>query len=71
MDFVFFIHFLLLFSSIIKAFVKHARDVKRIAPYFLLFVINLMISKENVSTMYSKVSVFTFVKLQLSSVVKI
>ncbi|KAG4072519.1 hypothetical protein HA402_004608 [Bradysia odoriphaga] len=42
-------------ENIIKAFVKHAKEVKRIAPYFLLFIINLMISKENVSTMYSKI----------------
>ncbi|KAJ6647543.1 hypothetical protein Bhyg_02766 [Pseudolycoriella hygida] len=38
-----------------KALVKHTKDVKRVAPYLLLSVMNFMISKENVSTMYSKI----------------
>lgn len=55
--FVFYFSFFFYFFcfSIVKAFVKHAMDVKRIAPYFLLFIMNLMISKESVSTVYSKV----------------
>lgn len=39
-----------------KCFVKHAAEVKRVAPYLLLYVINLMVSNERPTTLYSKVS---------------
>lgn len=38
-----------------KFFVKHATEVKRVAPYLLIFVINLMISNERPTTLYSKI----------------
>lgn len=39
-----------------KAFVKHSAEVKRVAPYLLLFTISLMISNDRPTTLYSKVS---------------
>lgn len=41
--------------SIIKALIKHAKDVKRVAPYLLVFVINLYTSNERPATLYPKV----------------
>lgn len=34
---------------------KHSAEVKRVAPYLLLFVINLMVSNDRPTTLYSKV----------------
>ena len=39
-----------------KAFVKHSAEVKRVAPYLLLFAISLMITNDRPTTLYSKVS---------------
>lgn len=39
-----------------KAFVKHSTEVKRVAPYLLLFAIHLMITNDRPTTLYSKVS---------------
>lgn len=43
-------------SSIIKSFVKHAKDVSRIAPYLLLSTINLLVSDDQPTTNNPKVS---------------
>lgn len=34
---------------------KHSKEVKRVAPYLLLFVINLMITNERPTTLYTKI----------------
>lgn len=42
--------------SIVKSFVKHAKDVSRIAPYLLLSTINLLVSDDQPTTNNPKVS---------------
>ncbi|XP_031625322.1 uncharacterized protein LOC116342004 [Contarinia nasturtii] len=38
-----------------KTFVKHSAEVKRVAPYLLLFAINMMIGNDRPTTLYSKI----------------
>lgn len=46
----------LILCSIVKSFVKHAKDVSRIAPYLLLSTINLLVSDDQPTTNNPKVS---------------
>lgn len=39
-----------------KLFVKHSIEVKRVAPFLLVYVINLMISNDRPTTLYPKVN---------------
>lgn len=44
--------------SIVKSFVKHAKDVSRIAPYLLLSTISLLVSDDQPTTNNTKVRSF-------------
>lgn len=48
-----------------KLFVKHSIEVKRVAPFLLIFVINLMISNDRPTTLYPKVGAIAVVYLKL------